>query len=59
MYILTQNEVAEGQHFGKQCVNSYIVNIVWIYLDPEQDCINNYGSPPNFADDLQQVLVQK
>jgi hypothetical protein len=39
--------------------NSYIVNIVWIFLDPEQDCINNYGSPPNFADDIQQVLVQK
>jgi hypothetical protein len=39
--------------------DSYIVNIFWIYLDPEQDCINNYGSPPNFADDIQQVLVQK
>ena len=35
------------------------MKVLWIYLDPEQDCINNYGSPPNFADDIQQVLVQK
>jgi hypothetical protein len=44
--------------FGR-CKNDHGGSEGSLDLDPEQDCINNYGSPPNFADDIQQVLVQK